>query len=217
MARVAVGASTPPRRDSRAAGCGGEPGTTLEAVGCSGRARQLGRSGDSCGKDGSRRRRDASRSTRAVFIAPERSARRGSPRRACARRSRHAKRAPGARAAVPYAASRDEKNTRARCRSGVLVLWCVALRVSAHRLGGRVMPRLTISLNERTHRALKEAAARQNRSMGAIIEESLELRGIRPLDAVEEIVARARANSGLSADEAMALAVDETRRHREGR
>ena len=79
------------------------------------------------------------------------------------------------------------------------------------------MPRLTISLNERTHRALKEAAVRQNRSMGAIIEESLELRGIRPFDAVEEIVARARANSGLSADEAMALAVDETRRHREGR
>ena len=79
------------------------------------------------------------------------------------------------------------------------------------------MPRLTISLNERTHRALKEAAVRQNRSMSAIIEESLVLRGIRPLDAVEEIVARARANSGLSADEAMALAVDETRRHRKGR
>ena len=79
------------------------------------------------------------------------------------------------------------------------------------------MPRLTISLNERTHRALKEAAVRQNRSMSAIIEESLELRGIRPLDAVEEIVARARANSGLSADEAMALAVAETKRHRRGR
>ena len=79
------------------------------------------------------------------------------------------------------------------------------------------MPRLTISLNERMHRALKEASVRQNRSMSAIIEESLELRGIRPVDAVEEIVARARASSGLSADEAMALAVDETRRHREGR
>ena len=79
------------------------------------------------------------------------------------------------------------------------------------------MPRLTISLNERTHRALKEAAVRQNRSMGAIIEESLVLRGIRPFDAAEEIVAQSRANSGLSADEAMALAVEETRRHREGR
>lgn len=79
------------------------------------------------------------------------------------------------------------------------------------------MPRLTISLNERTHRALKEAATRQNRSMGAIVEESLELRGIRPFDTAEEIVARMRARSELSADDAMALAVEETRRFREGR
>lgn len=42
------------------------------------------------------------------------------------------------------------------------------------------MPRLTISLADRIHRALKEAAARQNRSMASIIEESLELRGIDP-------------------------------------
>lgn len=79
------------------------------------------------------------------------------------------------------------------------------------------MPRLTISLTERTHRALKEASTRQNRSMGAIIEESLELRGIRPFDTAEEIVARVRAKSELSADDAMALAIEETRRSREGR
>ena len=40
------------------------------------------------------------------------------------------------------------------------------------------MPRVTISLSDRTYRALKEAAARQNRFMGSIIEESLERRGI---------------------------------------
>ena len=79
------------------------------------------------------------------------------------------------------------------------------------------MARLTISLADRTHRALKEAAARQNRSMASIIEESLELRGIRPYDTALEIVARAQANSRLSDDDAMALAVEETRRHREGR
>ena len=33
------------------------------------------------------------------------------------------------------------------------------------------MPRLTIRLTDRTHRALKEAATRQQRSMGSIIEE----------------------------------------------
>ena len=79
------------------------------------------------------------------------------------------------------------------------------------------MPRLTISLADRTHRALKEAAARQNRSMASIIEESLELRGLQPYDAAMEIVARAQASSGLNDDDAMALAVEETRRYREGR
>jgi len=79
------------------------------------------------------------------------------------------------------------------------------------------MPRLTISLAERTHRALKEAAARQNRSMASIIEESLELRGIQPYDSAMEIVGKAQASSGLSDRDAMALAVEETRRHREGR
>ena len=77
------------------------------------------------------------------------------------------------------------------------------------------MPRLTISLTDRTHRALKEAAARQNRSMASIIEESLELRGIRPHDTAKEIVAKARAQSGLNTPDAMALAVEETRRFRD--
>lgn len=77
------------------------------------------------------------------------------------------------------------------------------------------MPRLTISLADRTHRALKETAARQNRSMGSIIEESLELRGIRPYDTAREIVSKARAKSGLNADDAMVLAVKETQRFRD--
>lgn len=79
------------------------------------------------------------------------------------------------------------------------------------------MPRLTVTLADRTHRALKEAAARQNRSMASIIEESLELRGIQPYDAAIEIVAKAQANSGLTDDDAMTLAIEATRRYREGR
>ncbi|MYD93180.1 MAG: CopG family transcriptional regulator [Chloroflexi bacterium] len=78
------------------------------------------------------------------------------------------------------------------------------------------MRRLTISLTNRTHRALKEAAVRRNSSMGSIIEEGLELTGIQPCDAAKEIVAWAHAKSRLSADEAMALAVEEPRRFREG-
>ena len=79
------------------------------------------------------------------------------------------------------------------------------------------MPRLTISLTDRTHRALKEAAARQHRSMGSIIEESLVLRGLQTYDTAREIVARARARSRLNDEEAMAVAVKETQLHREGR
>jgi predicted transcriptional regulator len=76
------------------------------------------------------------------------------------------------------------------------------------------MSRLTITLDDNMHQALKEAAARQNRSIGAIIQESLELRGIRTSDSARDIVARARAKSRLSADKALELAVTETRRAR---
>lgn len=79
------------------------------------------------------------------------------------------------------------------------------------------MPRLTISLTGHTYRALKEAATRQRRSMGSIIEESLVLRGLQTDDTAREIVARARAHSGLIDEEATAAAVKETRLHREGR
>ena len=79
------------------------------------------------------------------------------------------------------------------------------------------MPRLTISLTDRTHRALKEAAARQHRSMGSIIEESLLLRGLQTYDTAREIVAKARAHSRLNDGAAMAVAVKETQLHREGR
>ena len=40
------------------------------------------------------------------------------------------------------------------------------------------MARLTITLDDHLHQALKEAAARQGRTIGTIIEESLQLRGI---------------------------------------
>ena len=53
--------------------------------------------------------------------------------------------------------------------------------------------------------------------MGALIEESLELRGILPTDTAREIVARARSSAGLSDDDAMAIAVRETRFHRAGK
>ena len=73
------------------------------------------------------------------------------------------------------------------------------------------MSRLTISLDDKIHQALKETAARQNRTIGSIIEESLKLRGIRTQDSARDLVAKARATAALGTDEAMALAVNETR------
>ena len=76
------------------------------------------------------------------------------------------------------------------------------------------MSRLTINLDDKIHRALKETAARQNRSIGSIIEESLKLRGIRTYDSARDLVAKALANSTIPSDEAMKLAVEETRQSR---
>ena len=76
------------------------------------------------------------------------------------------------------------------------------------------MGRLTITLDDDLHRAVKEAAARQGRSIGKIIEESLRLRGIKSMENARELVARARRQSGCNEKEAMELAVEETRAHR---
>ena len=77
------------------------------------------------------------------------------------------------------------------------------------------MARLTITLDDNLHQALKEAAARQGRTIGTIIEESLELRGIKPLATARELVARSQRASYLSESEATDLAVTETHTHRQ--
>ncbi|MFP4033932.1 MAG: CopG family transcriptional regulator [Desulfovermiculus sp.] len=76
------------------------------------------------------------------------------------------------------------------------------------------MPRLTITLTEERHRALKEAAARKRKSIAAIIEESLELSGIKTHEAASHLVARARSRSGLDDGQALELAQEETRAQR---
>ena len=78
------------------------------------------------------------------------------------------------------------------------------------------MGRLTITLSEGRHRALKEAAARRGRTIGELIEESLERAGIGSDIEARELVARARGGSRLSAAEAMSLATQATREVRRG-
>ena len=73
------------------------------------------------------------------------------------------------------------------------------------------MARLTISLDDELHRALKETAARQGRSLASIIEESLRLRGIQSQAGAGVLVAQARRRAQLDPDKALELAVEETR------
>jgi len=76
------------------------------------------------------------------------------------------------------------------------------------------MGRLTITLDDNLHRAIKETAARQGRSIGQIIEESLQFRGIKPMETARELVARARCQARYEEENAIRLAVEETRAHR---
>lgn len=73
------------------------------------------------------------------------------------------------------------------------------------------MSRLTITLDDDLHRALKETAARQGRSIGSIIEESLRLRGIQTQESARALVDKARKRARLEADAALELGVEETR------
>ena len=79
------------------------------------------------------------------------------------------------------------------------------------------MTRLTITLDDALHQALKEAAARQGRSIGKIIEEGLLLRGIKPMTSARDLVDRARHQADLGENEASDLAALETRAHRSRR
>lgn len=72
------------------------------------------------------------------------------------------------------------------------------------------MARMTITLSDERQRALKEAAARRGTTITAIIEQSLELAGIRTRESAADMVARACAHSQLSEQEAMELALQET-------
>jgi len=74
--------------------------------------------------------------------------------------------------------------------------------------------RLTITLPEELHQALREAAARRGIGLGDLIAESLEFYGVKPRETAESLVARARAKSALSEPAALELAVGETRRAR---
>jgi predicted DNA-binding ribbon-helix-helix protein len=76
------------------------------------------------------------------------------------------------------------------------------------------MSRLTITLSEARYKALKEAAVQRDRTIGQLIDESLEFYGIKTQDDARELVRRARARSRLSGDQALAVAQKHVRAER---
>jgi predicted DNA-binding ribbon-helix-helix protein len=71
------------------------------------------------------------------------------------------------------------------------------------------MSRLTITLSEPRYRALKEAAAQRDKTIGQLIDESLDFYGIKSREQALDLVRRARARSTLSDAQALQQAQDE--------
>ena len=80
-----------------------------------------------------------------------------------------------------------------------------------------LMSRLTITLSDERYRALKEAAAQRGRTIGQLIDESLEFYGIKSREEAMDIVHRARNHAGLEEEDAMSAALDEVKRVRAGK
>ena len=76
------------------------------------------------------------------------------------------------------------------------------------------MSRLTITLPDELHRALKETSARRNLPIGELIAESLDFYGIKTTESARSLVARARRHSNLSEKEALHVANKEVRASR---
>ena len=71
------------------------------------------------------------------------------------------------------------------------------------------MSRLTITLSEPRYRALKEAAAQRDKTIGQLIDESLDFYGIKSREQALDLVRRVRARSTLSEEQALTLAQEE--------
>lgn len=73
------------------------------------------------------------------------------------------------------------------------------------------MVRLTINLSEERQRALKQAAAERGKTMGQLVEESLEFYGIKSRQEAAALIERARENAGLDDAKALELGLEATR------
>jgi predicted DNA-binding ribbon-helix-helix protein len=73
------------------------------------------------------------------------------------------------------------------------------------------MSRLTITLSEARYRALKEASAQRDKTIGQLIDESLDFYGIKSRQDARDLVRCARAHSKLSDEQASSVAQEHVR------
>jgi hypothetical protein len=73
------------------------------------------------------------------------------------------------------------------------------------------MSRLTITLSEARYKALKEAAVQRDKTIGQLIDESLDFYGIKSRADARDLVRRARERSKLPDDQALAVAQEQVR------
>lgn len=73
------------------------------------------------------------------------------------------------------------------------------------------MNRVTVTLSESRYRAVKQAAAERDKTIGQLIDESLDFYGIKSNEQALNLVRRARAGSSLNAEQALALAQAEVK------
>ena len=88
---------------------------------------------------------------------------------------------------------------------------CNNILVHKHQNARFDMSRLTITISDLRYRALKEASAQRDKTIGQLIEESLEFYGIKSREDARALVQRARRHSGLSEARAMSLATKEVK------
>ncbi|HEX4584790.1 MAG TPA: CopG family transcriptional regulator [Burkholderiaceae bacterium] len=75
----------------------------------------------------------------------------------------------------------------------------------------QTMSRLTITLSEARYRALKEASVQRDKTIGQLIDESLEFYGIKSRERARDLVRRARARSKLDEEQALEMAQQQVR------
>ena len=73
------------------------------------------------------------------------------------------------------------------------------------------MSRLTITLSDARYRALKEASAKRDKTIGQLIDESLDFYSIKSRQDARDLVRHARAQGKLTEDQATAVAQKELR------